>query len=586
LAAALAAGELPSPELVAASGGTDSIRIATAVSLFAFVLAALVVITYMAKWRYAVNHAGVVKPPDVLVDNAREIIRENLGYQYEPEDSAFDFVDRMYGGGTELRFWYRQRETANLQNFHFFNESEQPTRGRPTFQIPAWLTDNELGLITDSTGRLRFFRAIPPVELETQEIEENKHAWSQWFPPAVIGYVLLDESDPDPSGSQQEYPSLAVAPDLRATTPDASDTTRVWKGNDEFGEVTVVAAAFGGRPVYFEVLHESDPDHDATRFAMQLPDANRALSKGVLSRTLVNLMIVAAGVIAWFHLRSGRGDRIGALRAALVVGGLFIFASLGIAHRLSPASALFPLFGQTLVYAFIAWIVYIAMEPLVRRVWPQALITWTRLIQGNWRDPMVSRSILAGIVALILLELHNSLGYFVVSLITPAVAEMSVGHRPLMLAGTPELFGMVAANVPYAIFVSFLLLFLILGVRLAARKDSIAFVVLVVLACTLWTFVRRKDLDLDLILINFYYMAVVLLVYMLVLSRFGLLALVTFHLVLRMLRSAPLTLDSQAWYYGHAMFFLGLVCLLVLVACYNAVDLQKIGTSSHSPVTE
>ena len=229
---------------------------------------------------------------------------------------------------------------------------------------------------------------------------------------------------------------------------------------------------------------------------------------------------------------------------------------------------------------------YIAMEPLVRRVWPQALITWTRLIQGNWRDPMVSRSILAGIVALILLELHNSVGYFAVSLITPAIAEMSVGHRPLMLAGTPELFGMVAANVPHAIFLSFLLLFLILGVRLAVRKDSIAFVILVVLVCTLSTFSRRKDSDLELILINFYYMAVVLLVYMLVLIRFGLLAVVAFNFALSMVRSAPLTLDSRAWYYGHAMFFLGLVCLIVLIACYNAVGSRKLGTSSKSPVTQ
>ena len=87
-------------------------------------------------------------------------------------------------------------------------------------------------------------------------------------------------------------------------------------------------------------------------------------------------------------------------------------------------------------------------------------------------------------------------------------------------------------------------------------------------------------------LIFIYYVAVVVLVYMLVLIRFGLLAVVAFNFALSMVRSAPLTLDSQAWFYGHGMLYLALVCLIVLVACYNAVRSRKIGTSSQSPVTQ
>ena len=128
---------------------------------------------------------------------------------------------------------------------------------------------------------------------------------------------------------------------------------------------------------------------------------------------------------------------------------------------------------------------------------------------------------------------------------------------------------------------SFLLLFLVLGVRLAVGNDSIAFVVLVILVGTLSI---RIDSGLASNLIMIYHIAVVILFNILNLIRFGLLAIVAQFLTISVLRSAPLTLDSQAWYYGHGMFFMALVCLLALAACYNAVGSRKIGTSSHLPL--
>jgi hypothetical protein len=45
------------------------------------------------------------------------------------------------------------------------------------------------------------------------------------------------------------------------------------------------------------------------------------------------------------------------------------------------------------------WVLYIALEPFVRRRWPHLLISWTRLLSGQWRDPVVGRDVLIGLGA-------------------------------------------------------------------------------------------------------------------------------------------------------------------------------------------
>jgi hypothetical protein len=54
--------------------------------------------------------------------------------------------------------------------------------------------------------------------------------------------------------------------------------------------------------------------------------------------------------------------------------------------------------GQ-LLNAGILWVVYVALEPYVRRSNPEILISWTRLLGGRSRDPRVGRDLLVGIAA-------------------------------------------------------------------------------------------------------------------------------------------------------------------------------------------
>src|SRR5262249_21893579 len=48
--------------------------------------------------------------------------------------------------------------------------------------------------------------------------------------------------------------------------------------------------------------------------------------------------------------------------------------------------------------ASVIWLLYIALEPYIRRHWPQTIISWSRLISGRFRDPIVGRDVLFGVV--------------------------------------------------------------------------------------------------------------------------------------------------------------------------------------------
>ena len=62
----------------------------------------------------------------------------------------------------------------------------------------------------------------------------------------------------------------------------------------------------------------------------------------------------------------------------------------------SEVVVLFEAIGSAGFGAGMLWVGYIAVEPYVRRQWPDSLISWTRLLTGRIRDPLVASHVLAG----------------------------------------------------------------------------------------------------------------------------------------------------------------------------------------------
>jgi len=114
-------------------------------------------------------------------------------------------------------------------------------------------------------------------------------------------------------------------------------------------------------------------------------------------------ILLVGGLLARRNLRLGRGDRAGAFRVAVY----FLVAHMGVwalwAHHVPWLIDEWDLFVQgaswTVYNAAIIWVLYIALEPFVRRVSPGSIVSWTRLLTGRPRDPLVGRDVLLGCVA-------------------------------------------------------------------------------------------------------------------------------------------------------------------------------------------
>ncbi len=69
--------------------------------------------------------------------------------------------------------------------------------------------------------------------------------------------------------------------------------------------------------------------------------------------------------------------------------------------------------GLALALGGMTALIYLALEPYVRRFGPRNLISWTRLFMGRLGDPLVGRDVLMGAVAGILVIVVQRLEWLV-----------------------------------------------------------------------------------------------------------------------------------------------------------------------------
>ena len=111
------------------------------------------------------------------------------------------------------------------------------------------------------------------------------------------------------------------------------------------------------------------------------------------------VLLVCALVVTYPNLRRGRIDRRGLRNGSATVLAISMLVwLLSAEHIVGPGElgVVWLGFASSLLYAgwFALW--YCALEPLVRRLWPESLITWTRFVAGRVRDPLVGRDLLIG----------------------------------------------------------------------------------------------------------------------------------------------------------------------------------------------
>jgi hypothetical protein len=90
LAAALAAGETPSPEMVAASGETEGLRPVVAWTVLAGIIVSVIAAILLGAQTKLFGRVSLEKPPEALAERARDILH-TVGHSEQPVDTAMGF---------------------------------------------------------------------------------------------------------------------------------------------------------------------------------------------------------------------------------------------------------------------------------------------------------------------------------------------------------------------------------------------------------------------------------------------------------------------------------------------------------------
>lgn len=544
LAVALATGDTPSPQAIAAARNTN-LPSTTATWTF-LALACVGLACVVGLWTDLSSRLGLAEPPQVLANEARETLQE-LDVPGAFDDDAYGFgIDRdylKYLARNDVR-WDTLEETSPPAVYFWYRTSPTPLAPR----IPDWTGESYLEvdlrrpsfdtpgmvrLLSNPSGRVREFEVLPRYS-DLMRVSEREQAVNENWVEQVIQAADLAET----VASMQETSPQTVPPGF-------ANQRTAWIGEGVFdgpAEATarIEVAALEDRPVMLRMIG------DWTDTGIQLPIQ---LAKPNSLRAYVLLfwlpILTVGGLwIAIRNLRHGRSDLRSAKRVAQVVFiAAFVVCLLKDRHVFAAVELdliFADLAAAALISAFL-WCSYVALEPDARRFWPRTMIGWSRLVNGNWRDPVVGTEVLVGVAAgtsVGALKLLNALLPLWLDSPTDSFAAI-VNLQPLtgMRVAAGEFIAAAGFGVFYSFFTQLLFLLLLRLVLRTNRRAAIAYVVFMsVLVAS-----QHHQFSLTL---AFTAVEMALTVYMFI--RCGLLAVVVMHFV-RLLLKMPMTLDLTWW---------------------------------------
>jgi serine/threonine-protein kinase len=346
--------------------------------------------------------------PRTLADRARQF-EERVGAGRDARDRAHGLqtnVDilnwilaqddpaarqRMLAAGrpSPLFLWYRSspRPLAPTDD-----AQHRPSPGNPPLTVTGMTV-----VALDGQGRLMEYAAVPP-QVESAPAGPPVD-WNLFFQAAGLDSARFQPVTPQ--WTPRSYADQRQA--WEGTSPDLPGVT-----------LRAEAASHRGTAVNFQIVGPW-----ARPVRMQAPPVDRAtqIVSGIASFVVLPLVLVGGVLLARQNLRSGRGDRRGALVFAAITFGLDVatwvfgashFPDLSIEESRLRAAA-----GHALLYSTLLGLLYLAIEPHIRRIWPQLLITWSRLLTGAVRDPLLGRDLLVGAAAGVLMTLVTFAHYLV-----------------------------------------------------------------------------------------------------------------------------------------------------------------------------
>jgi hypothetical protein len=541
LAAAMAAGETPSPRIVAAAGTEGSLRPAVAWAMLGAIVVMLATLLWRVHEERALQSWGLDTPPEVQEARATELLRRlGLpeqqfrigGFEEKRQYHAWVYVndrspqkwERFRRGLPRVTYWLRNDAEPMIDH----RQKAQSFRAERTY--PPQVAANSTTVEIDLRGRLYSLRSVASGSWPARLLDWN----------AIVGAAGLDAA------------ALTRA-EPRTVPPVFADARAAWTGKhpDDGTPIRVEAAAWRGVPVFFQIIAPWD-EKDVTA---QMPFGGPAFNRFILSLGLAAILFGA--ILAWRNLRLRRGDRQAAMRIGTAMFLLDLVALMITAdhapvfdHELA---IFFGSIAKALFTAAMFALLYIAVEPYARRRWPDRLIAWARLVAGQWRDPMVGRDILIGIMAGLLHGAVAAHSPLLGALVTGNAAEPHSGA--IRLADTPaSLFAFFLTQVSNGIVTALSLMTVLVVLTIMLRRRWLA--VAAVYAILFFGF-RFASAELWMIPV----FVVTAGLFTVVVARFGLLSMAAMQVAFAVIFFVPLP-DAFAWYTAR-----GLTTVVLLLAC-------------------
>jgi serine/threonine-protein kinase len=559
LAAAVAAGETPSPELVAAAGEAGSLRPGIAVACVAGVVAGVVLAIALSSRTQLTRVVPLPKPPEVLVERAREVIR-TLGISAAKADSVYGF-DFVKDYGDYLRehtpvaaFWQRLGEGSPSVIDFWYRQSPGDlvgyAQGDLSYKDPPFLVPGMAGVRLEPDGRLKQLDGVPA------DRDASKGPWPepQWA-------LLFREAGLDLANFKSVEPSW--------TPPVSTDSRAAWESAGAAAPdagTRIEAAAYHGIPVFFRVIGPwtqpvgSDP----------APASLVSRIVRYLSAVMLFVVLIGGTLIARRNLRLGRTDRRGAAFVTVFVLTAGFLDWVLTTHHIASGDEINLFLHGLAVRVFIAcvcWLFYLAIEPYVRRLWPQVLVSWVRLLDGRFGDPLVGRDVLFGILGGLgfqLLFLGWPLASRWFGIAPPALDELGPTYLELQkLTGLRFAFSNLA-DLPVAMFIfsaGFIVSLVLL--RIVLRKQWLAIVAFVIV----WTSLPSSANPYA----AFVFSAVLNVAFLFIFLRFGFLSALVSLGVQGLLQLYQTTFDFTRWYAPNTIFVLIVLSALTVYGFRVAV---------------
>lgn len=511
LAAALAAGATPSPEVVAASGERAGLKPALAIPLLAMALLGPLLVA----WAFDRSQPVAPLSPDELRVRARDLVKQIEGEVPPYEATGVELVplSDAPGNGARLlglhRFWYRASPVpfGELRNSPFL-------RLRPRYP-PMDTAGMVLVMFDAQSGRLVRYERVPH---HGESALAAAPDWTQLLRMTGADLAKLEK-------------------------PTESPGVTAWMLRDEAGlRYRISATTIAGRVVEFRVAGESEAGQTGSKWPWIIESVLTAL----------------AAYFAWRNWSAGRADMSGAV-SLMAIGGISSMLALLLrgGDLLHWSSAVTPVdaLGPPLILSLLLGFGYVAMEPHVRRHWPRFLVTWVRLLRGNWRDPVVGRDVLIGMAASAF-----TVSFWAIGGLATGVHGMLDQVRFEHVQSTPFFLASMTGSVTFAILRAVLASFLLFLLRLLLRNEWLAMAAwMLAFSALLWGEIQPSNL------FSYAGIGVVAVVQAGLLARFGFLAKVASEVMVLSIGTVS-TLDANKWFAAYAYFRIAVIAALVLTA--------------------